>query len=94
MKIQNDGVSSPSPVSTGAAARISSKSVPRGNPVEGDQPTSDTAEVSAIAHQIEADPARLERLRDAVLNGTYTVPATDVSARLIDEHLDNLNTRS
>ena len=88
MKIQND-VSNFAPPVTGdtGAPRVPPKDKV-GEPSGAPAPQStDTAETSPVARQREADPARLEQLRKAVQSGTYSVPAGEVAARLIDEHL-------
>ena len=91
MKIQNDitngtpqvaGDKGISPVSPkGKVGEASGISAPE---------RADLAETSLIARQLEADPARLEQLRQAIQRGTYNVPAADIAARLIGEHLNKL----
>lgn len=88
MKIQNDN--NPPPLVGGdkAASRVSSKDKPGRLSKTVEQPAVDTAETSPAAKQLEADPVRLERLREAVRSGTYSIPAGEIAARLIDEHLN------
>jgi anti-sigma28 factor (negative regulator of flagellin synthesis) len=88
MKIQNDALNVPLPVSS-ETGKVSRKDGAAGTQADGNNSARvDNATISAIAQHLHADPARLDRLREAVLNGTYTVPAHEVSARIIDEHLN------
>ncbi len=52
-----------------------------------DRSKEDAVETSGISVKAEADPERLEQLRSAIREGKYSVPASEISARLIDEHL-------
>jgi flagellar biosynthesis anti-sigma factor FlgM len=95
MKIQNDTANAARPISA------DTKSVPGARREQASDRTAsaselppDTVEISAVVEQEESDPARLERLREAVRNGTYSVPASAVSARIVDAHLNNLSKRS
>ncbi len=90
MKIQNDAVNVPLPVSSDTG-KISRKDGAAGAEADNNKTKADSATTSAIAHHLQADPARLDRLREAVRSGTYSVPAHEVSARIIDEHLDDVN---
>lgn len=93
MKIQNDaGFAAPSISGETAAGRIASQDKPSSS-VNIEQPAADSVETSGIARQLEADPARLERLRQAVRSGTYQVPASELSTRIVNEHLDDASKR-
>jgi flagellar biosynthesis anti-sigma factor FlgM len=95
MKIQNDAANAARPISADTKpAPAARKEPPAGQTAGASEPPSDTVEISAVADHSQSDPARLERLREAVRNGTYSVPASEVSARLIDAHLNDLNKRS
>jgi anti-sigma28 factor (negative regulator of flagellin synthesis) len=89
MKIQNDAGNSAAPLSGDAAlAKLSRKDQTSDLAASPEKPVTDTVETSSIAQHLEADPARLERLREAVRNGAYAVAAHEVSAKLVDEHLN------
>ncbi len=94
MKIQNDGGQLPGPaISTNkTAARVVNKERLESRASDGTDSV-DSVQTSGAAQQLEADPARMERLREAVRNGTYKVPALEVSARIIDAHLDKSSKR-
>jgi anti-sigma28 factor (negative regulator of flagellin synthesis) len=95
MKIQNDAANAARPISADTKpAPAARKERPADQAASAGEPLSDAAEISAVAEQSQSDPARLERLREAVRNGTYSVPAHEVSARIIDAHLNDLNKRS
>lgn len=48
--------------------------------------SSDTAEVSNLARALSAsDPQRIDRLRQAVQNGTYHVSSAKVASGIIDD---------
>lgn len=94
MKIQNDGSQLPSPiVSETPTTRVKSKSGPVTR-AGGGTDSADSVQTSGTAQQLEADPARLERLREAVRSGTYKVPALEVSSRIVDEFLNKSSKRS
>jgi flagellar biosynthesis anti-sigma factor FlgM len=98
MKIQNDGGNTAVPVSGDTAnSKLSRKERAARASGEAIQPAADTVTTSEVARYLETDPARQERLdqlREQVQNGTYSVPATELSARLIDAHLGDLTKRS
>ena len=89
MKIQNDINNLAPPVAgdTGAPRVPPRDKVGEPSGAPAPQPI-DTAETSPVARQREADPARLEQLRTAIQSGTYSVPAGEIAARLIAEHLN------
>ncbi len=93
MKIQNDAVNVPLPVSS-ETGKISRKEGAGATPTGNSVGPNDSATTSRISHHLHADSARLERLREAVQNGTYSVSPQEVSKRLISEHLDDSATRS
>ena len=88
MKIQNDAVNTPLPVSSDTG-KIARKEDASGAQAGSKVTAADSATTSAIADHLQTDPARLDRLREAVRNGTYSIPSLEISARLIDEHLDD-----
>ena len=89
MKIQNDAGDSLAPLSGDAGVpKLPRENSPSEPAAATEQPISDTVEASEILRHIEADRARLERLRKAVRDGTYVVPAAEVSARIVDDHLN------
>ncbi len=89
MKINNEALGAGLPVSTESASKAArDKAVAAKDPISN-EPAGDTAETSSIARHLEADGVRLERLREAVRSGTYSVLPLEVSARLIDEHLED-----
>lgn len=94
MKIQNDPPDPSALAINRTAIRPVIKEPGNSQSAEPDQPSTDSAALSQIAERIDADPARIEQLRQAVQNGTYSVPANAVAARLVDAHLDDLNKRS
>jgi flagellar biosynthesis anti-sigma factor FlgM len=90
MKIQNEGGSSPL-IRPGVTARKSPASKHAGAvPSKAAEPAADTATTSGLAATLETDAqraARVERLREQVQAGTYSVDARELSKRLIDAHL-------
>jgi flagellar biosynthesis anti-sigma factor FlgM len=95
MKIQNDAANAarPVPADTKSAPPVRKERAAERDAGASELP-SDAVEISAVAGQSQSDPARIERLREEVRNGTYSVPAREVSARIVDAHLTNLNKRS
>ena len=98
MKIQNDSGNTALPVSGDTAnSRVSRKdrvAQHSGQPVEA---AADTVTTSEVARYLVTDPARQARnahVREQVQNGTYSVPANELSARLVDAHLSDLTKRS
>lgn len=79
----------PAKAETHAASKVSDKASSGKTTAPVAQPGEDSAQVSEIAKRVEADPARIEKLREAVRNGTYHVSARDISSKLISEHLDD-----
>ncbi len=58
------------------------------NPVADSALAGDKLTFSGIQERVAApDEARLEQLRSAVADGTYSVPSAQISDRLIAEHL-------
>ena len=99
MKIQNDGGNTALPVSgdTAATSRVSRKTRSAQESGEAVQTAADTVTTSEVARYFKTDPARharLDQLREQVQNGTYSVPASELSSRLIDAHLSDLTKRS
>ncbi len=98
MKIQNDGGNTALPVSGETAnSRVSRKDRAAQQSGEAVEPAADTVTTSEVARYLETDPARqarIDQLREQVQNGTYSVPASELSARMIDAHLGDVTTRS
>lgn len=91
MKIDNSGA--PIIPITSTDARTGRTSSAPDDRKDGPSPP-DQVQGSAIALSLQPDTARLERLREAVRTGAYSVPAAEISKRLVDEHLDNSSKRS
>lgn len=88
MRIENNDIAGASGVRTPAADAQQRVKTPQ--PAETQRaPAEDSVETSAIASQAATDPAKIERLREAVRSGTYVVDARKVAASIVREHLDN-----
>lgn len=82
MKIQNE------PAAPASITRdMTQQRVTQQKAAEEGRTVDDSVETSGLTVKAEADPQRLDRLRTAIREGTYSVPASEISARLIDEHL-------
>lgn len=90
MKIDNTG----SPLTPLKGVEIRTNSAGHGSAKAADQPASDQVQESNIALSLQPDVARLERLREAVRNGTYSVPAADLSSSILNEHLSDVSKHS
>jgi anti-sigma28 factor (negative regulator of flagellin synthesis) len=87
MKIDNNDVTGASGIRTPATElqqRV--RTTPR---PESERAASvdDSVQTSAIASAAAGDPAKVERLREAVRAGTYAVDPKEVAAKIIGEHL-------
>jgi hypothetical protein len=87
MKIRNDSPN-PAELSEVAAPHIPRPEEDERTPSEPATTAADSAETSAIARALGPDAARIARIREGVRNGTYSVPARELSAHIIDAHLD------
>lgn len=97
MKIHNDSANVPLPVSGDTAAAKASRADRASQNTDQPRAEADAVTTSEIARHLETDPARearIERLREQVQNGTYSVPANQIAGRLIDAHLTDLTKRS
>lgn len=98
MKIQNNNSNASTPLSGDTGTARLSRKDPTGSGSGPDHAgNTDTISSSDLVRKLQTDPARearIDRLREQVQSGTYSVSARDVSARLIDAHLDDLTKRS
>jgi anti-sigma28 factor (negative regulator of flagellin synthesis) len=98
MKIQNDLGGVPSPVSGDVGpSKLGRKEQPAAPAPETRTPEPDSVTTSGVSKHLETDPARelrIERLREAVQSGTYSVSAQELSAKIIDAHLGDVTRRS
>jgi anti-sigma28 factor (negative regulator of flagellin synthesis) len=86
MKIQNDGGISSNTV--GDTTHIS----PRPKPARvSEQPAEEKVDTSSVSIDLTADPDRLERLHEAVQDGTYSVPADELARRIVQHHLHEVS---
>jgi anti-sigma28 factor (negative regulator of flagellin synthesis) len=51
-------------------------------------PLDDSVETSRVAAALKAQEQKIERLRAAVQDGIYHVPARDIAAKIVAERLD------
>jgi anti-sigma28 factor (negative regulator of flagellin synthesis) len=87
MKIDNNDVTGASGIRTPATdlqQRVKTPLRPESEPAA---PIDDSVQTSAIASAAAGDPAKVERLREAVRAGTYSVDPKEVAAKIIGEHL-------
>jgi anti-sigma28 factor (negative regulator of flagellin synthesis) len=98
MKIQSDlGNTAPAISSGSAASKPATTDQTSDVKSAANEASADSVSTSGLADRLEADPAReaqIERLRQAVRDGTYSVSASDISASIVDAHLTGITKRS
>ncbi|MBS1874774.1 MAG: flagellar biosynthesis anti-sigma factor FlgM [Acidobacteria bacterium] len=98
MKVQNDNASISLPVTGDAAtSKLTRKDRVGADTAATPSQEPDPITTSSVANQLETDPvrtARIERLREQVQNGTYSIPARELAGRLVDAHLSDFTKRS
>jgi flagellar biosynthesis anti-sigma factor FlgM len=86
MKIDNNNIAGADGVRTPATeAQQRGRTPPAG---EDKARVEDSVETSGVAAKALEDSAKVERLREAVRSGTYSVDAKEVAASIVREHLE------
>lgn len=52
-------------------------------------PGEDTVQMSALTAALDTHAQKIERLREAVLSGTYSVSAREVASKIVADRLDD-----